>query len=276
MPVMCPMTRIQKSVYQRVLKLPDFQLLVRRGEPCSCGRSQKRGECCHRAAHPNPERPEEGGILWPKFHPDGVPCEQCPTCMSLPCMQKLLNITNHLELVKVPPHATGREAEIDRDFARAAFGSELGEIGGVAQAQRYSDKCSTLLCGKMKVLQDLLKEASRKRDKVLLFSASTRTLKILEIFIQSMGYGALYLDGSTPQKTRQALCDEFNTSAAKFVFLMSTKAGGVGLNLTAANIVIIFDPTWNPAHDLQAEDRCVVSTTVVITSFVRSLFSLNV
>ena len=69
-------------------------------------------------------------------------------------------------------------------------------------------------------------------------------------------YTVLYLDGSTNTKKRQKLCDQFNDpSSSIFVFLMSTRAGGVGLNLTAANVVIIFDPTWNPASDAQAEDR---------------------
>ena len=54
---------------------------------------------------------------------------------------------------------------------------------------------------------------------------------------------------------RQKLVNEFNTDPGIFVFLVSTKAGGVGLNITGANNVIVFDPNWNPSHDLQAQDR---------------------
>ena len=63
------------------------------------------------------------------------------------------------------------------------------------------------------------------------------------------------LDGKTRGERRLDIVREFNTSPNIFLFLVSTKAGGVGLNLTSANIVIVFDPSWNPADDLQAEDR---------------------
>ena len=63
------------------------------------------------------------------------------------------------------------------------------------------------------------------------------------------------LDGKTRGERRLVVVREFNTNPSIFLFLVSTKAGGVGLNLTSANIVIVFDPSWNPADDLQAEDR---------------------
>lgn len=67
------------------------------------------------------------------------------------------------------------------------------------------------------------------------------------------GYEYVKLHGSTPVKQRQPIVDEFNARPSLFVFLISTTAGGLGLNLTAANRVVIFDPSWNPAHDLQAQ-----------------------
>ena len=87
---------------------------------------------------------------------------------------------------------------------------------------------------------------------MLLFSVSTRLLDILEKFLSRKGYVFCRLDGSTPTKERQKLVDDFNKSRSLFVFLLSTRAGGVGLNITAANRVVIFDPNWNPALDLQA------------------------
>jgi len=65
----------------------------------------------------------------------------------------------------------------------------------------------------------------------------------------------LRLDGGTPPGQRQRLVDEFNGSSTRGVFLISTRAGGVGLNLTSASVVVIFDPDWNPFSDLQAQDR---------------------
>jgi SNF2 family DNA or RNA helicase len=78
-------------------------------------------------------------------------------------------------------------------------------------------------------------------------------LDILEDFVASQNYKRLRLDGSTPSTKRTELVDEFNAEESNiFVFLLSTKAGGLGLNLVAATVVVIFDPNWNPAHDMQA------------------------
>jgi len=68
--------------------------------------------------------------------------------------------------------------------------------------------------------------------------------------------GFLRLDGSTPVATRQALIDEFNQDKSKGVFLLSTRAGGLGINLTSADTVIMHDLDFNPVNDRQAEDRC--------------------
>jgi len=68
-------------------------------------------------------------------------------------------------------------------------------------------------------------------------------------------YNFVRLDGGTSQAQRQPLVDKFNQEPNVFLFLISTTAGGLGLNLTAANKVVVFDPSWNPAHDLQAQDR---------------------
>jgi len=91
--------------------------------------------------------------------------------------------------------------------------------------------------------------------KVLVFSWSTQTLDVLGAFCQAHGWPYTRLDGSTPTKSRQQLVDTFNASASSFVFLCSTKAGGVGINLQSASKVIIFDVNWNPSFDQQAQDR---------------------
>lgn len=72
-----------------------------------------------------------------------------------------------------------------------------------------------------------------------------------------IGRGMIYsrLDGKTKTSLRAAIVKEFNNNPDIFVCLVSTKAGALGLNFTGANVVIIFDPTWNPANDLQAQDR---------------------
>ncbi|KAI3451384.1 hypothetical protein Pfo_008049 [Paulownia fortunei] len=110
-------------------------------------------------------------------------------------------------------------------------------------------------CGKMRALKRLMHSWISTGDKILLFSYSVRMLDILEKFIIRKGYSFSRLDGSTPTSLRQSLVDDFNSSPSKQVFLISTRAGGLGLNLVSANRVVIFDPNWNPAQDLQAQDR---------------------
>lgn len=78
---------------------------------------------------------------------------------------------------------------------------------------------------------------------------------MLEAYVISCGMVYRRLDGKTRGERRLDTVREFNMNSDIFLFLVSTKTGGVGLNLTSANIVIVFDPSWNPADDLQAEDR---------------------
>ena len=68
-------------------------------------------------------------------------------------------------------------------------------------------------------------------------------------------YNVSYLDGSMSYEDRATAVDEFNSDPRQFVFLISTRAGGVGLNITSANKVVVVDPNWNPSYDLQAQDR---------------------
>jgi DNA repair and recombination protein RAD54B len=111
---------------------------------------------------------------------------------------------------------------------------------------------------KLQVLQDLLLRVRESTDdKVVLVSNYTSTLDILGQLLTANGLQFLRLDGSTPAPKRQGLVDRFNHSSAKnqFAFLLSAKAGGVGLNLIGASRLILFDVDWNPATDLQAMAR---------------------
>jgi SWI/SNF-related matrix-associated actin-dependent regulator 1 of chromatin subfamily A len=88
---------------------------------------------------------------------------------------------------------------------------------------------------------------------MLVFSQWTRLLDLLEVLLNDMGMEFLRLDGSTPIKERQELIDEFNSNQEISVFLLSTKAGGLGINLTSADTVILHDLDFNPENDKQAE-----------------------
>ncbi|KAH6590846.1 hypothetical protein BASA61_005093 [Batrachochytrium salamandrivorans] len=104
-------------------------------------------------------------------------------------------------------------------------------------------------------LKSLLLEMRERGDKVLLFSQFVIMLDILEPVMQLIGIKFIRLDGSTPVALRQGLVDQFNTDSDLTVFLLSTKSGGVGINLTSANVVIMYDIDFNPHNDAQAEDR---------------------
>ncbi|KAM3423360.1 hypothetical protein BST61_g796 [Cercospora zeina] len=111
---------------------------------------------------------------------------------------------------------------------------------------------------KLLVLDELLvKIRNESDDKVVLVSHYTETMDMLAILITSLGMGYVRLDGSVPQSKRQDLIDRFNNTPQSkvYIFLLSAKSGGTGLNLTGASRLIMYDSDWNPAHDLQAMAR---------------------
>lgn len=108
--------------------------------------------------------------------------------------------------------------------------------------------------GKIEALLDLLTESIAEGHRVLIFSQFTRVLKNLREKIEKSGISCFYLDGETKTILRGQMVKEFNEGTAE-VFLISLKAGGTGLNLTGADLVIHFDPWWNPAVEEQATDR---------------------
>lgn len=108
--------------------------------------------------------------------------------------------------------------------------------------------------GKLDVLIDLLESSIDSGHRVLIFSQFTSMLSIIAATLNEIGISFFYLDGHTPSKSRVEMADKFN-NGEKSVFLISLKAGGTGLNLTGADMVIHFDPWWNPAVENQATDR---------------------
>ncbi|CAO3622217.1 unnamed protein product [Cunninghamella blakesleeana] len=110
--------------------------------------------------------------------------------------------------------------------------------------------------GKMAVLDKLLARFKAQGSRVLLFSQMSRVLDILEDYCWWKGYEYCRIDGQTNQEDRVDAIDEYNKPGSeKFIFLLTTRAGGLGINLTSADIVILYDSDWNPQVDLQAMDR---------------------
>ncbi|XP_071467179.1 lymphoid-specific helicase isoform X2 [Marmota flaviventris] len=110
--------------------------------------------------------------------------------------------------------------------------------------------------GKFLILDRMLPELKKRGHKVLLFSQMTRMLDILMDYCHLRNFNFSRLDGSMSYSEREENMHSFNTDPDVFIFLVSTRAGGLGINLTAADTVIIYDSDWNPQSDLQAQDRC--------------------
>jgi SNF2 family DNA or RNA helicase len=109
--------------------------------------------------------------------------------------------------------------------------------------------------GKLQTLAVLLRRLKREGHKCLIFTQMSKMLDILEIFLNLHDHTFVRLDGSTSIERRQKLMDRFNSDPKLFCFILSTRSGGLGINLTGADTVIFYDTDWNPAMDAQAQDR---------------------
>ncbi|KAF9480626.1 hypothetical protein BDN70DRAFT_877317 [Pholiota conissans] len=219
--VFCPLTRVQIAAYKHLLEMEPLQNLLHRDDPCPCGSKKPRKTCCH------------------PFIPGEV----------FRYMSVLIKLSNHLALILPGPTDTPEQTMRNRQLAEIAFpDGNIPKYGAAMLLPEY--------CGKWETLRILLKEWRKdKTNKVLIFTKSVKLLDMLAFHLQTKSYQFLKLDGGTKQPDRMPMIDQFNHDPHIFIFLISTLAGGTGLNLTGANKVVIFDPNWNPAHDLQAMDR---------------------
>lgn len=111
-------------------------------------------------------------------------------------------------------------------------------------------------CGKLQTLAKLLRRLEAGGHRVLIFTQMTKVLDILEQFLNIHGHKYLRLDGNTKVEQRQILTDRFNNDTRILAFILSSRSGGLGINLTGADTVIFYDLDWNPAMDAQCQDRC--------------------
>ncbi|KAL9613256.1 MAG: hypothetical protein Q9167_002216 [Letrouitia subvulpina] len=156
----------------------------------------------------------------------------------------LKKLCNHPDLLDLPSDLPGSENFFPDDY--------------VPKEARGRDRdVKSWYSGKMQVLDRMLARIRQDtNDKIVLISNYTQTLDIFDKLCRSRGYGCLRLDGTMNVNKRQKLVDKFNDpDGDEFVFLLSSKAGGCGLNLIGANRLVLFDPDWNPAADQQALAR---------------------
>ena len=156
----------------------------------------------------------------------------------------LKKLCNHPDLLNLPDDLPGCENYFPDDY--------------VPKDARGRDRdVKSWYSGKMQVLDRMLARIRQDtNDKIVLISNYTQTLDIFDKLCRSRSYGVLRLDGTMNVNKRQKLVDKFNDpDGDEFVFLLSSKAGGCGLNLIGANRLVLFDPDWNPAADQQALAR---------------------
>ncbi|XP_078375262.1 SWI/SNF-related matrix-associated actin-dependent regulator of chromatin subfamily A containing DEAD/H box 1-like isoform X2 [Oculina patagonica] len=158
---------------------------------------------------------------------------------------------------KDPAH---RDSEPDLVFEDMTVMSDFELHCLCREEQRLADHCLSkeilLKSGKFVYLDTLLPDLKEKNCRVLMFSQFTMVMDIIEVYLSDRRHRYLRLDGQTSVVDRQGLIDKFNGDPDIFVFLLSTKAGGLGINLTSANVVVLHDVDFNPYNDKQAEDRC--------------------
>lgn len=230
--VFCPLTATQAEAYQNFLESDIVEHIKNSGELCDCGSGKKAGWCCHMTL--------ADGSKWQSW--------------VFPSIHVLQKISNHLAVL-IPQGSDSSEKQAkDLDILQIAMPEQWQAI--------YRERDSIMhtgnpeYCGKWRVLKKLLSFwHAQGGNKVLIFSHSVRLLRMLQDLFISTEFNVKYLDGSMQYDDRYAAVQDFNTDPTQFVFLISTRAGGVGLNITSANKVVVVDPNWNPAYDLQAQDR---------------------
>ncbi|XP_031350088.1 helicase domino isoform X4 [Photinus pyralis] len=151
----------------------------------------------------------------------------------------------------------GQKREMDvlsRYFSKPA--TCLHSIASAMVTQFPDPRLIQYDCGKLQTLDRLLRKLKTDGHRVLIFTQMTKMLDVLEAFLNFHGHIYLRLDGSTKVDQRQVLMERFNSNTRIFAFILSTRSGGIGVNLTGADTVIFYDSDWNPTMDAQAQDRC--------------------
>ncbi|CAJ1069007.1 DNA excision repair protein ERCC-6-like 2 [Xyrichtys novacula] len=230
--VYCSLTDFQQTVYQTVLDSEDVTLMLRSSEKCDCHSGRTRRRCCY------------------STNSSGV---QIKT-LYFSYLAILRKVSSHVALLQSTAGTSKKQEKYIGDICKKVF-QKFPEFVQRCKDEAFEALSDPMYSGKMKVLEKLLKFYLGKRDKVLLFSLSTKLLDVLESYCMAAGLDYSRLDGATKSKERVQIVKDFNSSPHINLCLVSTMAGGLGLNFVGANVVVLFDPTWNPANDLQAIDR---------------------
>jgi DNA excision repair protein ERCC-6 len=186
----------------------------------------------------------------------------------------LRKICNHPDLI-CRPGEDDYESFLQKGFGPINENDELTSDDGSIGSMNDNDE-STLKerSGKLEVLAKILPLWKRQGHRVLIFSQWKKMLDIIHHFVQGQGWKFGRLDGDTNVSSRQRLVDSFNNDSSYFGMLLTTKTGGVGLNLTGANRIILYDPDWNPQNDIQARKwkSCCIACVILMFFIYLTIF----
>ncbi|XP_005527542.1 PREDICTED: DNA excision repair protein ERCC-6-like [Pseudopodoces humilis] len=144
----------------------------------------------------------------------------------------------------------------EQEGSEQDYRMEAGMLSGMKKIDHLSDETVIQESGKMQFLVGLLERLREEGHRTLVFSQSRKMLDIIELVLSRRQFQILRIDGTVTHLTeRERRINAFQSNSDYSVFLLTTQVGGVGITLTAASRVVIFDPSWNPATDAQAVDR---------------------
>ena len=221
--IRCTLTDSQLELYTSLLCTPEVQAVMGRAQRirASVGYIDRHG------------RAEDGALL---SNARGYLTEGL-SHQAFKILSQLRLITNHVDL---------HQLKVD-DIAEGGTGKQL--------SFRSNREVNLAGSGKLAALKKMLRQWKDKGHKVLIFSQFRMMLDIIENLVEQEEYKYIRMDGTTQSRHRSVLIDTFNEDESVFVALMTTRVGGLGVNLTGADRVVIFDPDWNPVTDEQARER---------------------
>ncbi|XP_048361095.1 lymphoid-specific helicase [Sphaerodactylus townsendi] len=243
--VYAPLVKKQETFYMAIVNKTIRKLLGDDQEPVielnSAGRPKRRSRKLVNYREPGEDDfPDELEVLISKRQEE-VEKERPMVEMNQPLdseinlkMQNIMMVLrkccNHPYLIEYPLDPATQQFKVDEDLVKNS--------------------------GKFLLLDRMLPELKKRGHKVLVFSQMTKMLDILMDYCYLRDFQFSRLDGTMSYAEREENMHNFNTDPEIFIFLLSTRAGGLGINLTAADTVIIYDSDWNPQSDIQAQDRC--------------------
>ncbi|GAB7344319.1 hypothetical protein MBLNU457_2184t1 [Dothideomycetes sp. NU457] len=188
--------------------------------------------------------------------PDMVPTIDRRTQTFMPEIKHFTFVTPNAVAHDILPYSLPEPVRAEVQMIGNSSDPDAFHESRVRQAIAFPDK--RLLqydCGKLQQLAILLRNLQSKGSRALIFTQMTLVLDILEQFLNIHGYRYMRLDGSTRIEQRQDMMERFNRDTRIDVFILSSRSGGIGMNLTGADTVIFYDLDWNPQMDKQCQDR---------------------